>query len=130
MRRRFVLVFLAACSSSSSGGSASDAGAEGVADAAPSNPSFAVAPSCGKPGDKVGMKLARDNVPPTCVRIGDFVVQFTGAPLVQPDQVGLSSDGFCEVDLVVPQGTRTGPVTVRTGTTTFVSAAPFTSPCP
>ena len=78
----------------------------------------------------VAMKLARGSTPPRCVSTSEFAAQFTGAVVIQPEQAGLSSDGFCEIDLLIPRGAQTGKVTVTTGGATYVSAVPFLVPCP
>lgn len=123
----FATVLGVACSSSSGGGGSADGGDAGTT---PTGPTFTLSPTCGRAGDTIGMKLAKDNVAPRCVATTDFAVEFPGAGVTQPSKAGLSSDGFCEIDVAIPAGSQSGTVVVKTGGDTFVSAAPLSVPCP
>jgi hypothetical protein len=94
--------------------------------------SLVASPACGKGGDRIALRLvpADSGTPPRCVSTQEFAVRFTGAALAPPDQAGISSAGYCQLEMSVPAGAQTGKISVTTAGQTYETKDPFAIPCP
>jgi hypothetical protein len=89
------------------------------------------APACAAPGSRVVLRLGwtSDRRIPSCLRLEDFRVRFGGEKAVIT-RAGLTSEGFCALDVVVPKSASSGPVRVLTEEDTYETDAEFPVPCP
>jgi hypothetical protein len=92
---------------------------------------LAASPACGAPGAHVILKVGNtpDGRKPNCLRIQDFTVRFGRAHPSKVLQAGDTYDGYCGLDVLVPEGADSGPVTVTAGKDLFESETAF-RPCP
>lgn len=105
--------------------------AEGAADDEPAPPApLVAAPGCGKPGARVLLRLGvtRDGRAPACFRVEDFAVRF-GAKPARVWQIGPTDEGYCALDVLVPEEAESGTVVVQAGRDAFESPSPFRVPC-
>ena len=87
-------------------------------------------PACGTDGAHVVLRLGltKKGGVPSCVEPDDFRVRFGNMP-TRITQSGLTSDGYCSLDVVVPDHAETATVSVTTGKDEFESATVFSVPC-
>lgn len=98
---------------------------------APGRSSLAFSPACGKKGVRVVLRLGltHEGHAPSCVRPTDFEVRFANAPPARITQIGPTSDGYCALDVLVPEEAASGPVMVNAPSDVFESTADFHVPC-
>ncbi len=88
------------------------------------------APACAAPGSRVVLRLGwtSDRRIPSCLRLEDFRVRFGGEKALIT-RAGLTSEGFCALDVVVPERASSGPVRVLTEEDTYETDTAFVVPC-
>lgn len=88
------------------------------------------APACAGPGSRVVLRLGwtSDRRIPSCLRLDDFRVRFGGEKAIIT-RAGLTSEGFCALDVVVPERASSGPVRVLTEEDTYETDVAFPVPC-
>jgi len=110
----------------------SSASAPAQEDDTPAPPSpISFSPACGTDGQRVVLRLGltKKGSVPTCVEPDDFRVRFGNMP-TRITQSGLTSDGYCSLDVLVPEHAETAMVSVTSGKDEFASAIAFSVPCP
>jgi hypothetical protein len=88
-------------------------------------------PACGAPGTRVVLRLGltSDGRVPECMRIDDFAVLFSRSQPTPVAVAGPTSDGYCALDVNVPKGAESGPITVAVGGAIFESTSAFEVHC-
>jgi hypothetical protein len=107
-----------------------DQGQEATKPAAPST--LSASPTCGTKGNRIVLKLGltRDHRVPDCYRAEDAEVEFTPSVRARVTLMGPTSDGYCALDVEVPEKAESGTVTVDIGKDEFESDVVFGIPCP
>lgn len=109
------------------------ASAEEPTDPAPTGDTHApltASPACAAPGARVVLRLGRtsDGRIPQCLRLEDFRVRF-GQVKTVITRAGLNSEGYCALDVIVPENATTGTARVLTETDTYETTDVFPIPC-
>ncbi len=87
-------------------------------------------PSCASPGSRVVLRLGKtsDGRIPSCLRLEDFRVRF-GQIKTVITAVGLNAEGYCALDVIVPENATTGTARVLTEQDTYETTDVFPIPC-